>query len=750
MLPFTLLLLLFFGLPALSAASPATNATHATDSDPALADSVLQLRLDRLYGNPGQLPLKGTDGNLTVPFGLRNDKLVDQAMLHLHYKYSPSLIPGMSHIKVLLNDELIGILPITHDNPGQQAQLDIPVDPRLLVEFNRLRFQFIGHYSNDCEDPQNTTLWAAIDGGSKLELHLRSLPLDNDLGRLPAPFFTRGDEQQLILPVVFPATPNQDMLHAAGVVASWFGALSDWRGARFPVSFGSLPAGHALVFVSAASRPAWLDPALRIDGPMLAEMTNPTDGTSKLLLVMGRNGREIDQAALSLVLGHAALSGDRVSVGGFNMPSTRVPYDAPRWIRLDRPVKFGELVDSPMDLERTGHEPDAVRLNLRMPPDLFGWRSRGIPLDVKFHYSPVHGDEVSRLTVSANNQLVEGFNLRSGRGTLQHPIELALDQQGLFGEGHSLFLPSYKLGTRNQLQFAFSFAWHKTGRCEDTQTENAHAAVDADSTIDFSQFLHYTELPNLNYFASLGYPFTRQADLSETVAVLPTQPSAHDIETLLDLLGHLSAATGYPATHFRLAGPDDESKLKDADLLVIGSSLNAGLLAKWKKSLPANLVNDRREASQPQNNPTFTYDWFEFGSHPDPTPVAQEDFIGNGPLALLIGFESPLSPHRSVVAFVASDPARQQLALDALNDSGKTQQIQGSEAFFHSDHIDSYLVGQLYSVGHLPWWVRLWLWLSRHPALLILFAVIAAVVATLRVRRALNAITRRRLESDHR
>lgn len=742
------LLLLLIWLPACALAALPVVAPDTPMAPPVQSEQGMQmvrLPLQQITGQPGRLSLRGTDGVVEVHFGLSNDQLVSQATLHLRYSYSPSLIPEQSHIKVLLNDELIGVLPVTRQGAGQLLSSDITVDPRLLVEFNRLAFEFVGHIASDCEDPQSSSLWAAIDGNSELELQLRSLPIRPDLGLLPEPFFNRGNAGRLVLPVTFAATPDQDTLRAAGIVASWFGMLADWRGARFPVHVGGLPQpGHAIVFATQATRPAWLDPTLRIDGPMLAEMINPADGYSPLLLVLGRNGQELTTAALALALGHAALSGTRASITSVTDTGPRVAYDAPRWVRMDRPMKFGELVDSPQDLERSGLQPAPVNVPLRMPPDLFAWHSRGIPLNLRFRFTPVGHDDESRLTISANDQFVQAFNLKSSDGRVQHPVRLALNDHGLFDDGRSLFLPAYKLGTKNRLQFAFSY--HRRGLCEDTQPGGTRSAVDADSTIDFTGFLHYTELPNLNYFASLGFPFTRYADLSQTVIVLPTHPAAAHIEAMLDLLAHLSASTGYPATRFRLTGPDDTPALADADLIVIGSSLHDGLLARWNSHLPANLSTSARRISQPRQEPNDTYDWFELGARPDPAPQSQVRLAANGPLALLTGFESPLTPHRSVVALVASSPDQLGLILNALDTPGQQQAIQGSEAFFHTDRIDSYLTGQLYTTGQLPWWVRLWLWLSNHPVLLVIFALLTILTAAASLRKALAGIARRRLE----
>ena len=53
-----------------------------------------------------------------------------------------------------LNDELMGTLPITQEQIGQRVRQELALDPRLLGDFNRVRIEFVGHYSDVCEDPR--------------------------------------------------------------------------------------------------------------------------------------------------------------------------------------------------------------------------------------------------------------------------------------------------------------------------------------------------------------------------------------------------------------------------------------------------------------------------------------------------------------------------------------------------------------------------------------------------------------------
>ena len=733
--------ILFFCL--LSAAAPFAAGQAADDTAPLL---VKRITLKQL-GNREALNLRGDESSDIITLGSKSDELITRAVLHLRYTYSPALIPGESHLKIMVNDEVVYVLPVTKENVGHNITQDMEIDPRLFTNLTRIKFQFIGHYTHDCEDPSHSSVWMDISGSSVLELTVRPLPLKNDLALLPEPFFNARDfNGKLTVPFVFSSAPGDATLNAAGIVSSWFGELSAWRGARFPAQMDALPPGHAVVFATNEDRPGFLRDYPKIIGPALEMMTNPVDGSSKLLLILGRNGEDQKIAAQALVLGSAALAGSRVSIQSLKQEPARKPYDAPNWVRMDRPMKFGELVASTQDLQTAGYAPSLIRIPLRIPPDLFTWRSSGVPVDLKYRYTPPLSLSESRLRMSINGELVKSFTLLPSGEIEKNRIRLPLIDDMVFGQSQELMLPSFKLGTRNELQFQFTTAAQKEGLCRDVINENVRDMIDADSKIDFSGFPHYAEMPNLNYFATAGFPFTKYADLSQTVVVLPEHPTSYDIETMLALLGRMGESTGYPATQFGIAHASEVNRLKDADLLVIGASFKQGLLAQWADKLPVVIGDGTLRNSQPKRSVTSLFDWLNFGTHPDPDVVAQQQLRQNGSLEAILGFESPLSAKRSVVAVVSTQPENLPQTLDALERSNND--IQGSAVFIHPNKVEGFLVGQTYFIGELPLWTSIWYPFANHPVLLAILAALAVLVFAFALWRTLRLLAAKRLRNE--
>ncbi|QTO44474.1 cellulose biosynthesis cyclic di-GMP-binding regulatory protein BcsB [Burkholderia latens] len=740
-------------VPAVAAASAAS----ATPATPALASgaSVPPFAVAPAAGLPAttvRLPfaslgafdpvhLRGADDARTINAGVRLDRVVTGARLRLTYAYSPSLVFPMSHLKVSVNGEVVATVPFDAPRAGRMVTQDIPIDPRYFSDYNQIGLRLIAHYTLDhCEDPSNSALWADVSPTSELILDEAPVRLPNDLALLPAPFFDRRDNGLLRLPFVLPASPDSATLRSAGVLASWFGAQADYRQARFPVAATFPAVDQAVVVGTAATLPAGL--ALpSVNGPLLAVTDNPAAPGRKLLIVTGRTAAEVDDAVATLVLGRAALSGPAATVAHVDLGAPRKPYDAPRWLPVNRPIAFRELVADPRELEVRGTSPDAIRLNLRVPADLHSWNGSGVPITLRYRYTAPTVQDNSTLAVEINDQLVKSYRLgpahaEDARGRMQLPL-LAVPEGRVTSD---VDIPAFRVGSGNQLQFRFTLDSQKTGLCSSTATEPQRAAIDPDSTIDFSHFVHYAQLPNLAFFANSGFPFTRFADLSQTAVVVPDRPSPQELEAYLTMLGHMGQWTGFPALRVQVARPGDVAALEGRkDLLVIDGSPASPLLSRWRTALPLSIdqqggAGATRVAFSVKERWRNGVGMADGGAHIEQT----------GQLAALAGFELPGSHGRSVVALTATDQARLADLLDVFEKPGLVSQLQGDLALVRPGQVDSLRVGEPYVVGFVPWYARVWTHAARHPVVLGVVGVVAGLLLALGVFSVLQRIAARR------
>lgn len=698
-----------------------------------------------------EITLRGVQGSAGVPFSVRSDEIVTAATLNLKYSYSPSLLPDLSHLKVTINGVTVGTLPTDKANAGKLLSADLPIDPRLVTDYNQLNLQLIGHYTRECEDPDHSSLWANVDAATTLSLTTTPLALANTLALLPVPFFDVRDTRRLELPFYFPQQPDMATLQAAGTVASWFGTLAGYRGATFPASTSALPAtGNAVVFATPAILPpqfATADSGVAdIRGPTVAVVVNPTDPNGKLLLVLGRNAEELQRAATALAL-RAPLTGAVARIGELSAPAPRAPYDAPKWVSSDRPVRFGDLVTQPSALNVTGYHPDLIRVGLQLPPDLFVWERDGIPIDLKYRYTVPDIDNKSALNVSINESFVTTLPLTGLPYAESTPMRWwnSLGTRGAMPVNQRLTLPVGAFSANSQLRFHFFFDRPQGEECKNSFPD-VSGAIDADSTIDLSGFHHYMAMPNLAAFANAGYPFTRLADLSESAIVLPNNPGDQDLSNVLTLLGRFGASTGYPALHAQIIAPGAVQQHADRDLLLLGGANSQPLFKQWRANLPVG--------QDGQSNRFRLTDWLfdtlprflSFDARRTDLPTTAEIALQPQPDdVLLMGFESPLKSGRSVVAFQTEDPANMSRLFDAWFDPALLKDFQGSVVVLQQKKVTSLVGNQTYYVGHLPLptWLR-W-YFSHHPVWLAVTVILLALLMALAGRVLLRRHTAERL-----
>jgi hypothetical protein len=708
----------FVAAAVLAFALPALGATGARP-DPAPTESMRRMPFTHLGTRP-VIELRGPAGAATFDFGTRSDELVTRATLRVKYAYSPAFDPA-SHLRVRVNDEVVGVLAFAADGAGRTLTRELDVNPKLVAGANRVSLDVVARRGTAPEDPRRPGLWAEVSGSSELELATQPLTVPDDLSRLPEPFFDRRDQRKLSLPVLLAAQPSRPALRAAGIVASWFGRHAAWRGARFPVRLDEAPAGHAIAFATNDERPSLLRELPPAAGPELRVMANPADPRFKLLVVRGRDGEELRRAAIALVLGKPALSGAVARVGEVAEPAPREADDAPAWVRLDRAMTFAELIEWPQQLETAGLAPalDPIRVDFRMPPDVAAARSPGVPIRLRFRYTPPPCAADARLEVGVSDEAITTLNLRvtareieagAARPAMPEPIE----------EEAEIAIPAFRLRTRGQLQFAFRFETRAAGECRDSRPRLARASVDADSRIDFTGFPRHVEMPQLGHFATIGFPFTRHADLSRTVVVLPDPPGRADIETMLAFASRAGEATGAPATALRIAGPADESALAGADLLVIGASPGQPLLDRWSAKLPATLAGQVRGVGSPAREQGVIAGiggWLGISTTKDRAVSGRVSVSADGPLAALLAFESPLTAGRSVVVATARAPEQLATLLDAMDDGDARRAMRGSAVFVHGGGLESVTVGSTYEIGFFPPWTGLGRRLAGEPVL---------------------------------
>ncbi len=189
--------------------------------------------------------------------------------------------------------------------------------------------------------------------------------------------------------------------------------------------------------------------------------------------------------------------------------------------------------------------------------------------------------------------------------------------------------------------------------CITFQPVQNHVVIGDDSTIDFSKYYHFIALPDLRVFANAGFP------LQPYVRTFPTRwwcvpkaPTQGQVATLLQALGGIGSQTGLAAINLQMTDDGNQIKNKDADLLLIGA-----IPSSLKDDTKINLLVEATKSWVKM--PMRHYDLASI--YPDDearTPNTRTDITSSGPMAAVIGFQSPYNDQRSVVAPAGRQPAR--------------------------------------------------------------------------------------------
>ncbi|HEX7820592.1 MAG TPA: UDP-forming cellulose synthase catalytic subunit [Sphingobium sp.] len=684
--------------------------------------------------------LAGTRGEIGISFGVPGNQVVTGANLTLNFAYSPALLGDLSQLVVLLNGEVVNAIRLDRANAGGQS-LVIPVNPALVLPgANQLNLRLIGHYSRDCEDPFHSSLWANISNTrSYLDLSTQTLALSPDLARLPAPFFDRNENGPLRLPFIYAGAPSNAELEASASLASWFGGLASYRGYAFKPVYGHLPRGNAVVFVTPDRRIAGLNP--NITGASLAVVRNPVDPNGQLLLVMGRNDRELKLAAAAVTAGRGMLGGAYAAVDSIRIPSYQ-RYGAPRWLRTDRPVRLGEFVQG-YALEGRGIPPGPLATQFRVAPDLFFWPRTGANLDLHYRYpsAPWLDEHGSRLDLSINGQYLRTLSL-SNRGWLS----------GWTGQSSatsqtadaSVILPRYNLFGQNELIFDYNLIIANKQKCTGTLPDNVRVSILPDSTIDLTHAYHALHMPDLATFANAGYPFTIRPDLAETAVIMAQRANETSVEAFLQVMGRFGDSTGAPASRVTVTRSVDENQLADKDILVIGDLPMAQSGALFGKA-PVRFEDGRLHVTQ-RSPVTRFFDFFSPFDR-DPTDKAEELLYATDSFSGIASFQSPFEGARTVIAILAKDPAALPQLVEDLADVKINAQVQGDLSVVDGEGMSSFAVGDGYWVGALPVWMKIAYWFSQRPLILALSGLLAALLVSGPVYMILKRQERRRLSA---
>jgi cellulose synthase catalytic subunit (UDP-forming) len=256
----------------------------------------------------------------------------------------------------------------------------------------------------------------------------------------------------------------------------------------------------------------------------------------------------------------------------------------------------------------------------------------------------------------------------------------------------------------------------------------------------------WTALPDLQLFATTGFPFTQKAGLSETTVVLPASITPEVMEVYLTILGRLGVQAGHPLLNVDVSGPDGLKGEGKRDLLVLAVGADQPAVDALNSSLPVAIDGD---GLHPRDQQGFfapvRHAWWRLRDWEN-GDSGKLDTSGRLPEAVIEGAEWPAGSGRSVVVVSVRDKQSAARFLAAYPDPSKASEITGSVSVLDGGKFTSYRIGdEVYYNGSRSPWMATRLILAAFPWLLILAVTAVSVVMAGMVRTMLRQKAKERL-----
>lgn len=364
------------------------------------------------------------------------------------------------------------------------------------------------------------------------------------------------------------------------MLASYFGTIAEYRTVKFNVSSDTLPQDNSIVFAHPGQTVAGIDMPKK-EGIYIKD--NPYSRPYKNIFIVAKNKSAFIKAVYSLVKANLSAATDYLKIKD-DKPELRDAYDAPNWISSNKKVLLSSLLKNNQSLVTHGYTHGPLNLSFKAAPDLYQLYEDSGDLYVAYEF-PL--DKNIDENESGLNLLLSGAFLDklpvNKKGLLENIWRLS-GGDAREDKRHVQISPSMIYGDNN-LELYFDLRLKPNTPCSVISDPNVKSVIDESSYIDLSKTRHFARLPNLSYFVGASFPFTRYSDFSHTVVLLPDNPTAVELNTLMNMVARAGNSTGSMVSYEQVViGSDLFTKepefFEDKDLLVISNLSHKDYLSK--------------------------------------------------------------------------------------------------------------------------------------------------------------------------
>lgn len=591
------------GSSLLSAQAETTEAPPvalATPAAPAAGNQLLIRMKD--FGNPDGYTLKTVrtqrDYDFTRPRGWQ---IQGSSKVHVVFQHSPSLLPQRSSLNVMINNRILKTIRLEPGNVTPTA-VDIPIPPALLKDHNRLSYQVDQHYTYDCEDPFDASLWTTVLPDSVLKLDYKPLPVQPNLAHFPYPLLDDlNNYKKTRIAYAVPDSLSDASLEALSTTLVTVGQQNAWRELdAFYVDGGLIPESMVLVGTpdenpAIAAMASSLDTKLSgnkfIDksGAVLPDtagvlqlVSNPSAPSKAVLIVSGNSPKGVAIAAKVL----AQNPSNRLLVGRSAVIKNFKPGPEQTFRAWEKFIQHnGDTFD------RLGFESATARgitatpiiYKLNRMPDLFLPYSSKIKVHTFYSYASQMMADQSKLEIKLNGKSIKSIPLNNPKGETNAEAIVEINATDFH--------------TFNELSYQFFLFPEKYDKCRFTTDVHIWGTVHNTSYVELPGEIK-SALPDVGLINDGGYPFTAYQDLNQVAVVFPKTANRADKNLLIQALTRLGRESnsnrGINIQAYHADSLPGGSK-SASNLIVIGHKGRNPLIGELKSKV--KLITEGNEAA---------------------------------------------------------------------------------------------------------------------------------------------------------
>jgi cellulose synthase (UDP-forming) len=225
---------------------------------------------------------------------------------------------------------------------------------------------------------------------------------------------------------------------------------------------------------------------------------------------------------------------------------------------------------------------------------------------------------------------------------------------------------------------------------------------------------HFAAMPRLDMLANTGFPYTRLADLSETLVLLPASPTTDETSLYLTMAGFMGAQTGYPALQIEAMQGSVSPGRADKDILVIGGLDRQPILQQWAEYMLVQPSGRRFRLADTLSLTSLLSQlpWTDsLSQRRDLELILANDSKVD---AIVQGFASPVHEGRTVVAFTSMPTKSFASLAEDWATVANASRMHGTVSLFNGGRFHSFTVeSDRYHMGGLARWAAMQYW-GRH------------------------------------